>query len=144
MTTPCTCAICGMQFTARTSYGLCPLCLNATNLREWDRLQTATRNARRSGLPATLTLVQWLSVISDHSGACAWCQCVPYRYIEMVRPLGGLTYENVAPICTSCLAHKRNSFELAQDRVLAYLASARPQHDSEDEQSFINEEEVYA
>lgn len=117
-----TCVICGMPFEARTSYGLCPLCWQKDRLREFDRLQSATRQAHRLRVAVRLTLVQWLSTVSDFDGLCAYCQEVPYYFIDMVVQDKGLTYENVVPICRSCAIHKRSSFEGAKKRVVAYLS----------------------
>ncbi len=68
-----TCAICGMPFEARTTYGICPLCYHRDTLREFDRLESEKRRAIRAKLPATLTLVEWLSVVSDFNALCAYC-----------------------------------------------------------------------
>lgn len=125
MTTPATCVICGMPFDARSSYGLCPLCWESSRLRQWDRLQSATHQAKRAGLPATLTLPQLLATISDFNGLCAYCQEVSFSFIDMVDPSRGLTYENAVPICRACQKHKRLSFERARERVRAYLAGER-------------------
>lgn len=119
------CAICGQMFEARTSYGLCPLCWNRDRLREWDRLTTAQRRAERANLPATLTLVQWLSVLSDFQGLCAYCQEVSFSGMEVVERRLGLAYGNVVPICRACAVHRAGSFDHACERVEAYLDAAR-------------------
>lgn len=126
MSTTAQCVICGLTFESRTSYGLCPLCWSKDRLREWDRVQSATRSALRANRPATLTLVQWLSTVSDFEGLCAYCQEMTYSYIDMVNPALGLIYENVVPLCRACAVHRRSSFEDAKIRVLKYLLGQGP------------------
>lgn len=124
MTLPLTtCAICSSTFEARTSYGLCPSCYNRDKLREWDKLQSAIKRAERDNLPATLTLIQLLSVISDFRGMCALCQVAPYSVIEIVFRSAGLTWNNIIPACRSCSEIKRVGWEKACVRVMQYLAA---------------------
>lgn len=125
MSSTSTCEICGLPFESRTSYGLCPLCWEKSKLREYDRLHSAKYHAGRAQVPATLTLVQWLSVVSDFKGLCAYCLEVPFSVIEQVSPLAGLIYENVVPACKACHKIKRTGFEQAHSRVLSYLTSAQ-------------------
>lgn len=128
------CTICGLTFESRHSYGLCPFCTNASTLKEFDRLESAIRRAKRANLPATLTLVAWLSIISDSNGLCLYCLVRPFSHIEMVDLNAGLTRDNVVPICSSCQVHKRDSFDVATRRVAAYLqgdTSFRVEQDEE-------------
>lgn len=117
------CALCTTPFQARTSYGLCKNCWSRDRLREWDRLISAQRQAERLNVPATLTLVQWMSTASDFKGLCAYCLEMPFSLIEMVDPRLGLIWENVVPICKACHTHKHTSFEEAIRRVQVYLAT---------------------
>lgn len=135
-----TCAICGMSFEARTSYGLCPLCWSRDKLREFDRFTSAQRHAERLNLPIDLTLVQWMSTASDFKGLCAFCLEVPFSMIEMVDPRLGLIWENVVPICKACHKHKHTSFEAAEQRVRVYLATESDEEESVCEES---EEDVH-
>jgi len=123
MTTPHTaiCALCWSTFQAHTSYGLCPDCWSRDRLREFDRLESAKVKAERHNLPITLTLREWLATTSDFEGKCAYCQEIPYSFLEMVNPDAGLTWDNVVPVCRACSIHKACSFETAQNRVQAYL-----------------------
>jgi hypothetical protein len=116
------CVICGTTFEARHSYGLCSLCSSRDRLREFDRLQSAIRSAERQHLPATLSLVQLLSVISDYKSLCSFCLKVPFSMIHMVNRHDGLVYGNVVLVCRSCEVHTRESFHAAEMRVNAYLA----------------------
>lgn len=123
MTTPHTsiCALCWSSYEARNGYGLCPDCWSRDRLREFDRLESATAKAHRHNLPVTLTLHQWLATISDFKGRCAYCQELPYSFIETVDEYAGLTWENAVPVCRACSIHKAKSWEAAQRRVDAYL-----------------------
>jgi len=124
-----TCVICGTDFSARHAYGLCPTCLTRDSARELDRVETALHKARKSGLTATLTLREWISVISDFKGLCAWCQEYTYSMIEMVDPARGLTYDNTAPCCRACAHHRKHGFLLAEKRVMVYLQGYRTPQD---------------
>lgn len=123
MTTPhaAICALCWSTFEAHTSYGLCPDCWSRDRLREFDRLESARAKAQRQNLPTTLTLREWLATTSDFSGKCAYCEEVPYSFVETVNPDLGLTWDNVVPVCRACSVHKVLSFDVAQNRVAAYL-----------------------
>lgn len=124
-----TCTICGLPFEARHSYGLCEKCYSRDRLREYDRVESACRAAHRQGIvPVTLTLVHWLSTLSDHAGLCAFCREYQCSVIEMVRPGGGLTYDNVVPCCRACHRRRSDGYDEAEDRVRIYLSAERIQH----------------
>lgn len=116
-----TCAICAQPFEAKTSYGLCPLCCTRDSLKEFDRLESATRQTKREGFRATLTLLEWLSILSDFNGKCAYCFDHFAYYIERVDPDRGLGKDNAVPICGACHQHKVHGFDRACARVAAYL-----------------------
>ncbi len=118
-----TCAICNTTFEARTSYGLCPACYSKDRLREWDRLQSAIKYAHNVNVPADLSLIHWLAVLSDFRGCCAFCEQTTYSFIETMNPVEGLTWHNVVPACRACSYHKRNGFEVARLRVQQYLTA---------------------
>jgi 5-methylcytosine-specific restriction endonuclease McrA len=126
------CALCNAEFEARTSYGLCKNCWQRDRLREWDRLEAAKKHVRRTGVPIKLTLVEWLSIVSDFQGHCAYCLVQPYSVIEMVKPYRGLVRDNVVPACRSCDVHVHGSFESAEERVQAYVESEPTIHLFED------------
>lgn len=127
-----TCCICGYSFTARHSYGLCPLCFSRDAAREMDRLATAKYKASKSGLAATLTLREWLTVLSDHTSLCSFCREYQGSVIEMVEPAKGLVYGNVTTSCKACHVRREEGYNVAEDRVRWYLSSERaPKEDSE-------------
>lgn len=117
-----TCAICGLPFEAKTSYGLCPLCINATTLKEFDKCEAAIKQAKREGFRSTLTLVEWLATVSDTNGKCLYCMENHAYYIERVDPDRGLSKDNAVPICGACHQIKTHGWQRAEARVAAYLA----------------------
>ena len=125
-----TCCICGCTFEARHAYGLCPACFSRDAAREMDRVATATYKAQKQGLAATLTLRQWLSTLSDHSGLCGYCQEYTYSIIEKVEPANGLVYDNVVPSCKACHVRRAEGYDVAEARVRRYLSSDRVQHET--------------
>jgi len=127
-----TCAICGTDFAARHSYGLCASCFSPTLAREFDRLENAKHKAQKQGLAATLTLMQLLATMSDFAGLCAWCQEHTYSVIEMVGPALGLTCDNTATCCRACSKHRKHGFLLAEKRVMVYLQGYRIPQDIEE------------
>jgi hypothetical protein len=115
------CALCDKEFKARTTYGICPNCFDRDKLREWDRLQSAITFANRQHVPVSLTLREWLSIVSDFKGKCAYCEEVPYSLLIMVNPSHGLVQQNALPCCKACNVHRQDSFENARTRVQVYL-----------------------
>lgn len=115
------CAMCYAAFESQTSYGLCPDCWTKDRLREYDRLQSAYKEARRRDQPALLELRQWLTILSDFAGRCAYCQVHWYQLIETVDTDLGVVQGNVVPICYGCREHKRVGWQNAASRVRAYL-----------------------
>lgn len=146
MTTPSTtCLICGSTFTARHSYGLCPQCIRRDTLREYDRLRSASRFADRAKLPNTLTLLQWLSVVSDWRGKCALCEEMVHHEIAMLNPIAGLVWENVVPVCRSCSQHLHHGFETALKKAREYLTAnvGRTEEDIRLEDVELDDEELF-
>lgn len=115
------CAMCFSSFESHTSYGLCADCWTKDRLREWDRLQAAYKDALRKEVPVRLEIREWLTILSDFNGRCAYCMLHWYQHIEMVDSHQGLVYGNVVPVCSGCREHKRASWDVAVHRVQAYL-----------------------
>ncbi|OLD63927.1 MAG: hypothetical protein AUF65_00835 [Chloroflexi bacterium 13_1_20CM_50_12] len=120
------CTICGKTFDARHSYGLCPIHCVRDTLRELDRVESIARYAKRTSKLCTITLLQWMSVLSDHMGLCAFCQEYTANVIEMFNPSEGYTYANVIPACKACSHMRRQTFESAEIRIANYLGTNRP------------------
>lgn len=73
--------------------------------RERRRLNKHLRRARDKGLPATLTLGQWLRIIERFNWGCACCDDGPFESIEHLTPVargGGTTAVNCVPCCLAC------------------------------------------
>jgi hypothetical protein len=122
-----TCVICGLSFQARHSYGLCSRCFSRDVAREFDRVESTVKKARRDGIfPISLCLPEWLSVLSDYAGCCAFCQQYTANVIEMFNPSEGYTYANVVPACKACSTLRRQTVAHAEARIATYLASSRP------------------
>lgn len=123
-----TCAICSITFKARHSYGLCPIHCTKDLLREYDRVESKILSAQRHNIPTTLSLLQWISTLSDFKGLCAFCNKSRYIVIEMVRSDQGLTSDNVVPCCEACSKRRAEGYETAEYRVKQYLDIERVQH----------------
>lgn len=118
-----TCTICGLTFESRHSYGLCSKCFSRDRLREYDRVESATRQARREGIcPISLTLVHWLSVLSDFAGVCALCKRYGASKILMFDRTQGLVYTNILPACYACEYHYIHGFDTAKEEIRLYLS----------------------
>ncbi len=117
------CTICGKNFDCRTSYGICATCYTPERLREFDRVESAARQARRAGIvPITLTLVDWLAVLSSAHGVCMLCKRYGASKIVMADPKKGLVYTNVIATCYACEYFWHNGFDNARAEVMQYLS----------------------
>lgn len=102
------CFCCEQSFlsTMKRMIYFCPECLK--NRRHIDAALQVKHNRRRAeklGLPATLTVQQWLTIINDFDWKCAYCLVKQYRVLEHFIPVnlnGGTTPDNVLPACGSC------------------------------------------
>lgn len=68
-----------------------------------------TGQARERGLPATLTVDQWLSTLNHFNWNCIFCLMAPYEILEFYVTFdegGGATVENCFPICECCHAKR--------------------------------------
>jgi hypothetical protein len=116
------CCICGLTFTARHPYGLCEKCYSKDRLREYDRVESAAKQAHRQGVsPITLVLPEWLSILSDWRGLCALCKRYSCSRILLFDPNQGLTYRNVIPACGACESHFTRGFDAAKEEARIYL-----------------------
>lgn len=115
------CVLCKSIFESRTSYGLCPVCVTSERAREYDRVESSKRATHKLGLSATLSLVEWLSALSDSEWKCAFCDEYLGHVIERVEPSEGLTYANVVPACRACSKWWREGYDRMAMRVRKYL-----------------------
>jgi P22_AR N-terminal domain/HNH endonuclease len=75
-------------------------------------LRAACLRAEKLGLPATLTVVQWLVTLDHFGWRCAYCQDRPGIIIEHFIPVslgGGTTVDNCIPSCYACNSKKGNN-----------------------------------
>ena len=73
--------------------------------RERRRVQTQNYRALQAGLPATLTLEEWLQTLADFNGLCAYCMERHFEHLEHFIPIdagGGTTVDNCVPACGRC------------------------------------------
>lgn len=118
-----TCSICGKSFDAHSSYGICSACFSRDRLREYDRVESAVRQARREGIcPISLVLLEWLSILSDAHGVCLLCKRYGASKILMADRAVGLVYANVIPACYACEHHYIHGFDSAKEEIKLYLS----------------------
>ena len=99
------CIHCGKTFSAKDNHFFCSACEQEQLAREKARLQTQLIRAQSKGLPATLTLEEWLQTLADFGGLCAYCQERPFEHLEHFIPIdagGGTTVDNCIPACGKC------------------------------------------
>lgn len=75
--------------------------------------------AKAVGLPATLTLEEWLDIIERFGGKCAYCEEQVFDTLDHLIPLsasGGTVADNCLPVCTTCNTYKgSSSFDMSID-----------------------------
>lgn len=139
----CICDGCGMRYRyppVRASH--IPLCARCYQ-RSYDarvRVNQARSRAVAAGLPATVTIGQWLRTLDHFGWRCAYCQAEAvegYMGIDHYLPLclkGGSTPENCVPCCPDCSRKKGTKHpgaiesvfgRDALDAIEAYLATRR-------------------
>jgi 5-methylcytosine-specific restriction endonuclease McrA len=137
------CEGCGMRYryppTRAVHLPLCQWCYR----RSYDaraRVNQALIRAQDAGLPATLTIGQWLKTLDHFQWQCVYCQAQAvegYIGLDHYLPLclgGGSTSDNCVPCCQECgrkkgAKHPRAVQDLFSKEVLdgieAYLASRK-------------------
>lgn len=107
---------------------------------ELERVRSHVGIARRLGLPATLSLMEWEQTIADFSGLCAYCLHRPFSIMEHFLPENeaGTHVNNCIPACETCNKRKRDytgerlisMFDLETiERIKVYLANRDPTPD---------------
>lgn len=79
--------------------------------------------ARRQGLPAVLTVAEWLDILIASEGKCSYCakvvgvQALVLEHRMPVSRGGGTTAENVTPSCSKCngMKHRSSSAEFGNN-----------------------------
>ena len=111
-----TCPICGITGHALGNFvtvgggSICSLCLKHYDFGGYEqrRVSHQCTRARKAGLPATLTMVEWLQTLIDFGGRCAYCSG-PFDDLEHYIPIsqgGGTTAQNCVPACRYCNGSK--------------------------------------
>jgi HNH endonuclease len=104
--------------------------------RESKKVQYHLNMAKRVGLPATLTLPEWVETLNHFVWRCACCTRNPYEILEHIQPIiagGGTTLDNCVPACPSCNTLKRDTdpeflsleFDEALENIRRYLYASR-------------------
>lgn len=77
-----------------------------------NRLGQHTRRARVAGAGGIITRQEWLRLVVDHGGKCAYCGKKDGKLtLDHVVPIsrgGANTIDNAAPACWWCNSHKHN------------------------------------
>lgn len=73
-------------------------------IREINRVEAQLFKARALRVAATLTIVDWLTILNTCDWHCAYCELKPFQVMSHLLPLprGGTTLENCVPACYSC------------------------------------------
>ncbi len=121
--------------------GLCTVCSSPERQRELARVRNHAARARAQGLPADLSLADWLATLDHFRRFCAYCQVRPFTDLDHFIPLsagGGTTAANCVPACSRCNGVKRaldpvhpspglalleGTFGARLERVRGYLAT---------------------
>jgi hypothetical protein len=78
-------------------------------VRELDRVNAGVARARWLRAEATLTLLDWLTIVDFYQWKCAYCQERPFEVMYHLIPLpeGGTTPSNCVPVCRSCCNRRK-------------------------------------
>ncbi len=108
------CLLCGKPHIAfnRQAYSfLCPACRTPRMRKEEDRVKAQLRRARQQGVPATLTIAEWILILDHFAWRCAYCCAKPYQIMEHIISVtkgGETSASNVVPCCIRCNRLKDN------------------------------------
>ncbi|SRR5258708_26906074 len=74
-------------------------------IREIDRVKAQLIRARACHAVATLTVVEWFTILERFDWKCAYCQEKPFRALSHIisQREGGTTATNCVPACHSCI-----------------------------------------
>jgi hypothetical protein len=89
-------------------------------LTELYRIDDHLRRARSLRVSATLTIVDWLTILEYFKWHCAYCQSEPFQVLLHILPqeVAGTTPENCVPACYHC----KCSIKREYTHVQVYLA----------------------
>lgn len=94
-------------------------------VREVDRVKDQLIRARTLGATATLTVLEWFTILEHFSWQCAYCRTKPFQVLshKISQARGGTTAENCVPACHSCIFRRRRN---VQNRHLPYANAHSP------------------
>lgn len=81
-----------------------------TIIREVDRVKLQLTYARACHAAATLTVLEWFTILERSEWKCFYCRKKPFQVMSHVIPQkeGGTTAKNCVPACYSCLSRRKN------------------------------------
>jgi len=108
-------------------------------IREIDRVKSQVERAKMLQVEATLTLVDWLTILELFDWRCAYCLEKPFQVMSHVIPLpaGGTTPENCVPACYSCSSGRREFKQHERGRLQASLTEAKRRREHEESVSAL-------
>jgi len=103
------CSICKKRSfsTTHTTLQVCRQCYLLYRS-EVQLVQVHLYRAKAAGVPATLTLGEWVETLKRFNFRCAYCEG-QYEVLEHINPIsrgGGTTAENCVPACRTCNSTK--------------------------------------
>lgn len=140
----CTCAFCGHRYSPEfnVNRSVCSSCKTEATIAQFALVSKHNARAHEMGLPATLTLRQWIDTVNHFNKKCAYC-FAPFDTLEHFLPLslqGGTTVNNCVPSCKRCNVRKLDRHPDTLDRLFpsdtlarirTYLASMSNTQESE-------------
>ena len=103
-------------------------------IREIDRVKSQVERAKMLHVEATLTLVDWITILEVFDWKCAYCLARPFQVMSHVIPFpfGGTALENCVPACYSCSSSRKEVKRHERDRLQAYLTEAKRRREHEE------------
>ncbi len=116
------CLLCDRKYLARVATEIytrmCDDCRTEEKLRMAKIVRRQCIRAMDLGLPATLTLKQWIATLDHFDWKCAYCRISPAEALDHFFPLSsppsflcrvrGTTVDNCLPICRTCNSSKQD------------------------------------
>ena len=121
-----TCEVCGQIYfnnhvKSPDEYGLCKNCRDKCG-KEYERVRNNNSRTSKLGLPSTLKLKEWLTILDKYNYKCFYCggNYQELDHVIAVRKGGGTTRDNVVPCCHSCNMKKRSKKGIVTSDGLCY------------------------
>lgn len=103
------CRLCGATYQKDLRFSLCLPCHTPEMSKEEKRVRSQIKRAQQAGVPATLTLPEWIVILNHFDWKCAYCREKKHRLMEHIISIkrgGGTTAYNCVPACPMCNRHK--------------------------------------